>query len=233
MNVKDRIIVALDYPALEATSDVVETLGDKVGAFKVGTELAAKPGWPAAIGFVRSRGGQVFADAKLHDIPATMGKTADVVTEAGPLFVTLHASAGVEAMRMVVKNRKASKVLGVTVLTSLTEEDSMEIYGAKPAAKVLQLGRMAVESGLDGLICSPQELEILASDPDTAKLLKVTPGIRPSWTATDDQKRIATPRQAIEAGATHLVIGRPITNPPETIGSRTDAVEAIIQELTV
>lgn len=234
MEAKDRLIVALDYPSLEASGALISELGDQVGAYKVGLELASGSGWPAVIDFVHERQSRVFADAKIKDIPNTVTKTVRQIASSQPDMLNMYADSGVEAMQQAVKEAEhagTTKMLGVTVLTAMSPEECQRVYGEAVPAKVLDLGKMAVEGGLDGLICSPQDLDMLHSDPDTAGLLKVTPGVRPSWAQSNDQKRTMTPRQAVEAGADHLVIGRPITQPPESIGTSTAAVEAIIEEI--
>jgi orotidine-5'-phosphate decarboxylase len=144
----------------------------------------------------------------------------------------VHASAGIEAMMAAVQNKGISQVLAVTILTSLEENNAHLIFGAPSKAKVLQLARDAKIAGVDGIICSPQELELLGKQKELAGLLKVTPGVRPEWAAAGDQKRIMTPGDAIVAGATALVIGRPITKPPQEVGTPADAARRIADEIT-
>jgi orotidine-5'-phosphate decarboxylase len=143
----------------------------------------------------------------------------------------VHASAGIEAMRVAVNNKRESLVLAVTILTSLEEDNAHLIFGAPIKAKVLQFARDAEIAGVDGIICSSKELELLAGQEELRGLIKVTPGIRPEWATAGDQKRVMTPGEAIKAGADYLVIGRPITKPPEEIGSPVDAAQKIAQEI--
>jgi orotidine-5'-phosphate decarboxylase len=143
----------------------------------------------------------------------------------------VHASSGVEAMRACVENKGSALAIAVTVLTSLNEIDVQQLFGDAPARKVLQLARLACAAGMDGVVCSPQEVGVLKQNVETRSLVTVVPGIRPSWAAGGDQSRIATPGAAVRAGADYLVIGRPIVKPPATIGSRQAAVEMIRQEI--
>ena len=134
-------------------------------------------------------------------------------------------------MIAAVMNKGHSQVLAVTVLTSLEENNAYLLFGAPSKAKVLQFARDAKTAGVDGIICSPQELELLGKQKELMGLIKITPGVRPEWAAVGDQKRIMTPLEAIRAGATALVIGRPITNPPVEIGSPANAVNKIVEEI--
>lgn len=228
---KDRIIVALDVDSLDKVKLLVESLAPYVGCFKVGLELLTAVGAPKVIEFVHSLDGQVFYDGKFDDIPNTVGDAAKAVAELNVKIFNVHASAGIEAMMAAVANKGQSLVLAVTVLTSLEENNANLIFGAPSKAKVLQLARDAKISGCDGIICSPQELELLGKQKELNSLLKVTPGVRPKWAATGDQKRIMTPAEAIKAGATALVIGRPITKPPAEVGTPVDAVKLVLEEI--
>lgn len=233
MEAKDRIIVALDVASLEEVRPLVEGLAPYVGGFKIGTELTTGVGAPQAVELVHSSGGQVFLDLKIHDIPNTAGRTAKAAAALAVKTLNVHASAGIEAMMAVVANKGNSLVLAVTVLTSLDDDTTQLIYGGSSRAKVLQLARDACLAGVDGVICSPQELELLSTHLELSGLKKVTPGVRPEWAAVGDQKRVATPGEAIKKGATDLVIGRPITTPPAEIGSPTDAAKIIADEIEV
>lgn len=231
MEVKDRIIVALDVDNLDEAKSLVESLAPHVGCFKVGLELLTAVGAPKVVEFVHSLGGQIFYDGKFDDIPNTIGGAAKAVARLNVKMFNLHASAGVEAMMTAVANKGRSLVLAVTVLTSLEENNAHLIFGGPSKAKVLQLARDAKIAGCDGIICSPQELELLGKQKELDNLLKVTPGIRPEWAAAGDQKRITTPADAIKAGATSLVIGRPITKPPVEVGAPVDAAKKIAEEI--
>ena len=227
----ERIIVALDVDSLDKAKSLVEDLAPYVGYFKVGLELLTAVGAPQVIEFVHSLGGQVFYDGKFDDIPNTVGGAAKAVARLNVKMFNVHASAGVEAMMAAVANKGQSLVLAVTVLTSLEENNAHLIFGGPSKAKVLQLAREAKLAGCDGVICSPQELELLGKQEELGNLLKITPGVRPEWAVAGDQKRIMTPVEAIKAGATALVIGRPITKPPAEIGTPVDAAKRIAEEI--
>ena len=231
MAAKDRIIVALDVPSLEQAGPLITSLASYVWCFKIGLELITAEGGPQAVRFVQERGGQVFYDGKFCDIPNTVGNAAKAAAGLGVQMFNVHASAGVEAMMAAVANKWKALVLAVTVLTSLEENNAHLIFGGPSKAKVLQLARDAKIAGCDGIICSPQELELLGKQKELVGLLKVTPGVRPEWAATGDQKRVMTPAEAIKAGATVLVIGRPITKPPAEIGTPVDAAKKILEEI--
>lgn len=231
MEAKDRIIVALDVDSLDKAKSFVEQLAPHVGCFKVGLELLTAVGAPKVVEFIHSLNGYVFYDGKFNDIPNTVAGAAKAVAGLNVKMFNVHASAGVEAMMAAIANKEQSLVLAVTVLTSLEENNAHLIFGGPSKAKVLQLARDAKIAGCDGIICSPQELELLGKQKELASLLKVTPGVRPEWAAAGDQKRIMTPAEAIKAGATALVIGRPITKPPAEIGAPIDAVKKIAEEI--
>lgn len=214
---KNHLIVALDVPSGHEALGLVEKLKSIVGYFKIGLQLYTSQG-PEIIQKVKKSGCGVFLDLKLHDIPNTV---ANAVTEAAALgidMLTLHTlggekmmtRAGEIVMELSAKGKPAPSLLGVTVLTSMDSEELSKV-GFKHSIPdlVLRLARLAQRSGLDGLVCSPQELTRLNKEGIT-ELFFVTPGIRPSDTSADDQKRIMTPKEAVLLGARHLVIGRPI-----------------------
>lgn len=231
MDPRDQIIVALDVSTLEAAKPLIETLSPYVSCFKVGLELITACGAPQVVKFVHGLGGQLFFDGKFDDIPNTIAAASKAVAAFKVKYFNIHASAGLESMKAAVAHKGLSQVLAVTVLTAISPEECQRIYGASPADKVLQMAIDAKEAGVDGLICSPQELMTLGKHAGLSGLLKVTPGVRPSWASKGDQKRVMTPREAIKAGATHLVIGRPITEPPAEIGSPLNAIKRILDEL--
>jgi orotidine-5'-phosphate decarboxylase len=210
---------------------ITDKLRGKVGGFKIGLELLMTP---EGMGFVKSladTGDQVMADAKLKDIPNTVGAATRNIAHQGAAFVTVHASGGVEMMRAAVDNKgNTMKVLAVTVLTSMTDEVSTRSYGKPARDKVAEFVVDARTAGVDGIVCSPRELSIvkeLAPDLET-----MIPGIRPLWAAVGDQKRPTTPGDAVKAGADRLVIGRPILKPPfDTVGSPENAVARIVEEI--
>jgi len=208
------LIVALDVETAAQAVRLAGMLEGEVGGFKVGLELLSGPG-PATIAAVGEGGIPVFADAKLHDIPATVRRAAKQLGRLGARWVSVHASGGramleaaVEGLADGAGGREAG-VLAVTVLTSLDEEALHAVgIATTPGRLVSRMASLAAASGCEGIVCSPKELGIVATvAPD---LLKVTPGIREAGAANDDQARVATAREAIQHGADFLVVGRPI-----------------------
>jgi orotidine-5'-phosphate decarboxylase len=212
------IIVALDVPTAEQAEKLARELAPAVGAFKIGKELFVSAG-PDIVRKIRATGASVFLDLKFHDIPNTVAKAVAAATRLDVQMLTIHTSGGSEMMRAAEKSAQDTAktagttpplVLGVTVLTSANNATLAEI-GCEPDTEnqVLRLARLAVLSGLRGLVCSPLEIGALRNTiPPDVQL--VTPGIRTGAEPADDQKRTLTPREAIQAGANWLVIGRPI-----------------------
>lgn len=207
-----RLIVALDLPSRADAEAMVEALGDSVSFYKIGLQMLAVGGMDMARD-LKQRGRQVFMDWKLHDIGATVEKaTAAIVGTGACDLLTVHAQP--QVLRAAVKgraNEKSAKILGVTVLTSLSGQDLAEIgYGMGVEQLVERRIRQAVDAGADGVVASPHEAALARriGGPD---FLVVTPGVRPAWAGKDDQARAATPAEALENGASHLVIGRPVT----------------------
>jgi len=207
-----RLIVALDLPTRAQAEDLVETLGDSVGVYKIGLQLLATGGMEMARD-LKARGRQVFLDWKLHDIGATVAKaTAAIVASGACDLLTVHAHP--QVLAAAVKGRggeRSARILGVTVLTSLNGQDLAELgYGMGVEALVERRIRQVLDSGADGVVASPHEAALARriGGPD---FLVVTPGVRPAGAALDDQARAATPADALANGASHLVIGRPIT----------------------
>lgn len=207
-----RLIVPLDVPTRADAEALVERLGEAVSFYKVGLQLLATGGMGLAKD-LKTRGRQVFLDWKLHDIGATVEKAAAAIAATQSCdLLTVHAEP--QVMRAAVRGRAGSrsmKILGVTVLTSLSEEDLKDLgYGLDVAALVERRIRQAIDAGIDGVVASPHEAAI-ARRIGGPGFLVVTPGVRPAWAAKDDQARAATPAEALAAGASHLVCGRPIT----------------------
>lgn len=227
MNDDSRIIVALDTTNIEDIKVWVRTLAPHVKGFKIGFELITSLGGPQMVKFVHELGGKVFYDGKFCDIPNTVGASAKAISALNVDMFNMHACCGKPAMAKAVANKGNSKLLAVTVLTSLDEEEVQEIFGATSKDKVLQFALDAKSAGCDGIICSPKELVFLGERREFDDFLKITPGVRPEWASLGDQKRVMTPAEAIKAGATALVIGRPITDPPKEIGSPLNAVISI------
>lgn len=214
-----RLIVALDVPNMNKLSNLVIGLGESVSYYKVGMELFYSCGHQV-IDYLKKNGKYIFLDLKLHDIPNTVASSMASLTELGVDMFNLHAIGGYPMMKMAadtVKSRAAElgikppKLIAVTVLTSMSEDDWSQLnYNTDIKNQVINLAKLAKQAGLDGVVASPQEAAAIreACGPD---FLIVTPGVRPANAEVNDQSRIATPKAALENGATHLVIGRPIT----------------------
>jgi orotidine-5'-phosphate decarboxylase len=222
-----RLIVALDFPTASEALPFVDRLGDAVERYKVGLELYVAEG-PRMVKELHERGKKVFVDLKLHDIPETVGRAAAAVGRLGADLLTVHAGGGVEMMRRAVEAAGATRVLGVTVLTSL-DAAGLHADGVDPALStegmVLRRARLAHEAGCAGVIASPLELKALRGSMPPSFLV-ITPGIRPAQGA-DDQKRVATPRQARLDGADAVVVGRPIRDAQDPV----EAARKILQDL--
>lgn len=239
MTTADRILVALDTPALPPALALVDELRGLVGGFKVGLELCTAVGVPEVVRAVSAAGGSLFLDLKLHDIPNTVQGAVRSVCALGPAvrMLTLHCHGGAAMLRAAAEAARAAGpqrplLLGVTVLTSLDQAALQgELEVAQPLSDhVVHLARLAQASGLDGVVASPHEVAALRSacGPD---LLVVTPGVRPAWAGSGDQRRTLGPAEAIATGADYLVIGRPITSPPAAIGSPAAAARRIAEEI--
>jgi orotidine-5'-phosphate decarboxylase len=206
----EKIIVALDVATRKEALKLMSLLSGAVGVFKIGLQRYTADG-PALLRAAHFLG-PVFLDLKLHDIPNTVAKAVESADKLGVKMLTLHLSGGSEMVRAAVAARKSGMwLLGVTVLTSSSDETLKEIGVSETTREqVLRLARLGVANGIDGLVASPHEARMLR-DEFGDKIKIVTPGIRPAGTEAGDQKRFTTPREAIEAGADYLVIGRPIT----------------------
>jgi orotidine-5'-phosphate decarboxylase len=228
-----RLFVGLDLPSLDAARAMVERLGASVVSYKVGLTLLARPGGVAFAHELQSAGKLVFQDWKLHDIGAQVEGAARAVAEGGCDLLTVHAEP--QVMKGAVKGRDAAgsntRLLAVTVMTSLSDADLTEIgYGFDAAQLVERRVRQALDCGVDGVVSSPleaarvREIAIEAGRPD---FLIVTPGVRPEGADKGDQQRVATPRAALEAGATHLVVARPIIGADNPLLAASAIVESI------
>jgi orotidine-5'-phosphate decarboxylase len=207
---RDRLIVALDVSTVAEAGRLVERIGDAATFYKVGYQLAYAGGLSFAEDLIRS-GRKVFLDLKLHDIANTVEEGVRSITRIGATFLTVHAYP--QTMRAAVAGRAGSnlKVLGVTVLTSYDDEDLADAgYAFGTADLVATRAEQASEIGVDGIVCAATEASVVRGLIGPDRLI-VTPGIRPSGSSADDQKRIVSPEAAIRAGADHLVVGRPIT----------------------
>ena len=211
VNARERIIVALDVPTTREALILVEQLGADVSFFKIGLQLYTAAG-PEIVRNVRASGAKVFLDLKLHDIPNTVGKTVAAAGELGVEMLTIHLSGGHAMLRAAVATRAPHlTLLGVSVLTSATDETLRECGVALPVAEqVMRLVELGLAARINGFVTSAREVDsVRARAGENATL--VVPGVRPTWWGADDQQRVMTPRQAIDRGADYLVIGRPIT----------------------
>lgn len=217
MNDSPRIIVALDHPSGDEALALVAALGDAPCAVKVGKELFTREG-PPIVRTLVAQGRPVFLDLKYHDIPNTVAAACRAAAELGVWMINVHTSGGpamLRAAREALSDLARKPLLiGVTVLTSL---DAAELSAVgiqdSPEAQVLRLTRLARDTGLDGVVCSPQEIAAVKRECG-ARFLTVTPGIRPADASLDDQQRVATPASAVREGGDYLVVGRPITRAP-------------------
>ena len=224
------VAVALDAPDLETAARWAALVTPHVSTVKIGLELYLRYG-PQVVASVRGATGvSVFLDLKLHDIPATVAGATRAVARLRPDVLTVHATGGPDVVRAAVEAAPGTMVAAVTVLTSLTDEalNRIGMSGPVPDA-VLRLATLAVDAGARGLVCSPREVAAVRSavGPDVAL---ITPGVRPAGSESHDQARIATPEEALRAGADLLVIGRPITGAPDP-GAAAAAIAASLRRL--
>ena len=223
-----RLMVALDVPELETALTLVDRLGDQVEWYKVGKQLFTHYG-PKVLEELRIRGRKVFLDMKFHDIPNTVAQAIRSAALIGADIINVHASGGPAMLAAAAEaGRETGKtVIAVTVLTSMDAEQLAAIgIQATPAEQVLRLARLTQEAGLPGVVCSALELPMLRREfgPD---FLTLVPGIRPAGAAAGDQKRIMTPAQAAAAGASYIIVGRPIVAAPDPAA----AAQAVLAEL--
>lgn len=232
----DRMILALDMPDPEYAIEIVDKFVDYINIFKVGFELFVSAG-PRIVEEILRKNKKVFLDLKFHDIPNTVSKAAVAATKLGVHMFNLHTSGGLNMMRKcreqvietcLKENRERPKILGVTVLTSISREILKDELGIQYSLKthVKQLAFLAMNAGLDGVISSPRDAAMIRKHCNKEFLI-VTPGIRPSWTLPDDQKRTMTPKEALKQGADHIVLGRAVLQQPDPI----KAIELILLEV--
>ena len=236
MTPKDRLIVALDVDTEDKALALVRRLRNDVKIFKIGLELFSSCG-PAIVERVKREGCEVFLDLKFHDIPNTVSKAAASVTRLGAFIFNLHALGGFEMMKKAAETVKREagilkiarpKVIAVTILTSM-DEKSLKGIGINDniESEVTKLAKMAEEAGLDGVVASPKEIKAIRKIVKKDFLI-VTPGVRPAWAEIGDQKRIATPKDAIKDGADYIVVGRPIIESDDPC----KAAQAILNEIS-
>ena len=233
---KDKIIFALDVEHFHEAQHWVTLLKDRVGMFKVGKQLFTHAG-PKVVDMIRQKGQKVFLDLKFHDIPNTVAKAGEEATKLNATMFDLHALGGfemikktAEASRTLAKKLSVQKplILAVTILTSMDEDTLREVGVQGPVAEAVgRLALLSAKAGVDGVIASPQEIEIVRKLCGE-KFLIVTPGIRLPSERKDDQKRTLSPKEAISAGASYLVVGRPIKEAKDPL----QAVERILEDIS-
>ena len=227
VSTRDRLIVALDFPNQTKALSLVSVLSGAVSIYKVGLQLYTAEG-PGIVRAIAATGAQIFLDLKLHDIPNTVAQAVAAAGELGVQMLTVHLSGGRAMLEAAVQARPPKlSLLGVTVLTSSTP-DTLSETGVNSAIEeqVLRLAELGRKSGIDGLITSPHEVGILRERLG-GEMKLVTPGVRPTWAAANDQKRFTTPAEALKRGADYIVVGRPITADPNPRA----AVERILAEI--
>ncbi|HVO11418.1 MAG TPA: orotidine-5'-phosphate decarboxylase [Vicinamibacteria bacterium] len=228
MQARDRLIVALDVPTGEDALGLADRLAGHVGMLKVGSQLFTAAG-PELVRALAARQQRVFLDLKFHDIPNTVAGAVESACRLGVRLLTMHAAGGAAMMQAAARARgdASTRLLAITVLTSHDAGTLAEIGLAGPLPEaVRRLARLAQASGLDGVVCSPEEAALVREACGRGFLI-VTPGIRPSGAAAGDQARATTPSAALSAGADHLVVGRPVIAAPDPAA----AAEAIVREM--
>ncbi|HQU83755.1 MAG TPA: orotidine-5'-phosphate decarboxylase [Pyrinomonadaceae bacterium] len=235
-NAKEKIIVPLDVENAVEARRIIEEIGNEVGAFKIGLQLFTSAGASFVREMVES-GIKIFLDVKFHDIPNTVAKASIEVARLGVWMFNLHAVGGSEMMRRTVEEVsefcerekiEKPKIIAVTVLTSSNQETLNETgIAGNVNEQVLNLAKLTAKCGLDGVVASPLETELIRKNVENLDFLIVTPGIRPSFATNDDQKRVMTPKEAVLSGSDYLVIGRPITGAEDKIA----AVKRILAEI--
>lgn len=235
MEVRNRLIVALDVASMADVRQLVETLGDAVSYYKVGMQLFYSVGMEC-LTYLREQGKDVFLDLKMHDIPNTVAQGAASLTRLGVTMINVHASGGQAMMQAAAEkvaetaktlNIPRPKLIAVTILTSMNDAEWASLRNtASIPDQVVHLAKMAQAAGMDGVVASPQEAELIRTACGKNFAI-ITPGVRPHGAAVNDQSRIATPAAALQAGAHYLVVGRPITAAPDPRA----AALAILEEM--
>lgn len=225
-----RILVALDYDSKDACLNLVDQLDPAKCRLKVGKQMFTLYG-PQLVETLQAKGFDVFLDLKFHDIPNTVAKAVAATASLGVWMVNVHASGGQRMMEAAVESlqsfQQSPLLIGVTVLTSMDHQDLAGVgIQIPPPQQVINLANLAKTSGLHGVVCSAQEAGLIKEECGS-EFLTVTPGIRPANATGDDQRRVMTPKQAIQNGSDYLVIGRPITASPDPLGS----LNAILAEI--
>ena len=234
-SMRERLIVALDLDDLDLATELVRSLAQEVGMFKIGKQLFTHAG-PQAVRLIQDLGGEIFLDLKFHDIPNTVAKAAIEATRLGVKMFNVHASGSLEMMRLTVKEvERVSRqqklrrpiMLGVTVLTSLGQEDLQRLgVEHKIADQVVRLALLTKEAGMDGVVASSHEVADIRHGCGQ-RFVIVTPGIRPAESQRNDQQRVMTPADAVRAGVDYIVVGRPILEAQNPVM----AARAIVAEM--
>jgi len=216
-----KIIVALDYPTEAQAFQLIDQLDAQLCRLKVGKEMFTHLG-PVFVEKIQAKGFEVFLDLKYHDIPNTVAKACEAAASLNVWMLNVHASGGRRMMEAaadaIANHQNKPYLIAVTVLTSMSQEDLVELgINETPADQALKLAKLTQSSGLDGIVCSAQEASIMRKNLKDDFLL-VSPGIRPAGSKADDQRRIMTPLDALSAGSNYLVIGRPITQSDDPLG---------------
>jgi orotidine-5'-phosphate decarboxylase len=242
---EDQVIVALDVPSRDKALKILDQLDGLIGAFKVGNQLFTAEG-PAFVRELTGQGARVFLDLKFHDIPNTVEGACSSAARLGVSILNVHISGGLEMMRAAVRGvippsgngahnpgtevaaRLRPAIIGVTVLTSINDESLHTVgVGSDVSHQVVRLAMLARTAGLDGVVASPNEIRAIREAVAASDFMIVTPGVRPLWAETGDQRRVATPADAIRDGADYLVIGRPITGQSDPRA----AAERVLEEI--
>ncbi len=234
--IEERIIIALDVPTFGEAADLMDRLGDRARSLKVGSQLFTSVG-PDIVREIKRRGKKLFLDLKFHDIPNTVARASEAAAELGVDIFNVHVSGGLEMMQNAAQATKAKAselgiekpiVLGVTILTSIDELMFQRVLGSSNSLRdqIVHMAKLAQSAGLDGVVASPQEIQLIR-EACGEDFVVLTPGVRPEWASSDDQKRTMTPVEAFKAGADYVVIGRPIYRAPEPA----DALERILRRL--
>jgi orotidine-5'-phosphate decarboxylase len=227
---RERLIVALDVSSSVEAQKIVAALGESVQSYKVGMQLFTAEG-PQIVRDLVASGRKVFLDLKYHDIPNTVRAAVLEAAQLGVSLLTVHASGGIKMLQAATDAARASSsevlILAVTVLTSMKENDLAET-GVQPTIEnqVIRLASMAIHAGCAGVVSSARELKSLRAQLGS-EFLAVTPGVRPAGSAHGDQARVVTPAEAISAGATHIVVGRPITGAANPASAAIDILKEI------
>lgn len=227
LGMRERLIVALDVSTAAEAQKLVQRVGDAAGIYKVGLQLFTAEG-PCLVRSLVSSGRRIFLDLKLHDIPNTVAHAVKSAAELGVYMLTVHATGGAAMLRAATEAAAGRlNILGVTVLTSLSDEDMQQIgVSGRLSDQVVRMASLAQSAGCQGIVTSPHEARIVRKSVREGFAI-VTPGVRPAGAETHDQQRIATPSQAISNGASHVVVGRPITHAADPA----QAAAAIISEM--